>query len=334
MIGERRGTGNGPTVVLAGHLDTVFPEGTEVAVKREGSRYARPRDRGRLPRPRHRAGGRAGDGDEPHPADRARSCSWPTWGRRVRATCAARARSSAPRRRRSTTSSRWTAPASDSPPARSAATASRSSTRDPAGTATAPSGCRVPSTPWGARSRRSPTSRCRVPPRPRSTWASSSGGTSVNTISPLGAMEVDMRSESPASLAELEAKFTGGGAGGARRGECALAAVIGEDHGEADGHGHPAGSSRERHVADRPDGAGGGTGAGLRGARRGASSTDSNIPMSLGIPAVTIDGGGIGRGRPLARRVVRRRPRRLEGAAVGAAAGDDAGGPQRRSWAG
>lgn len=28
----------------------------------------------------------------------------------------------------------------------------------------------------------------------------------------------------------------------------------------------------------------------------GASSTDANIPMSLGIPAITIDGGGIGRG--------------------------------------
>ena len=31
-------------------------------------------------------------------------------------------------------------------------------------------------------------------------------------------------------------------------------------------------------------------------ARASASSTDSNIPMSLGIPAVTIDGGGAGRG--------------------------------------
>ena len=28
----------------------------------------------------------------------------------------------------------------------------------------------------------------------------------------------------------------------------------------------------------------------------GASSTDSNIPMSLGIPAITIDGGGEGKG--------------------------------------
>ena len=33
VIGERRGTGGGPTVVLAGHLDTVFPEGTDVKVR-------------------------------------------------------------------------------------------------------------------------------------------------------------------------------------------------------------------------------------------------------------------------------------------------------------
>ena len=39
VIGERRGTGSGPTVVIAGHLDTVFPEGTDVTVKHEGARY-------------------------------------------------------------------------------------------------------------------------------------------------------------------------------------------------------------------------------------------------------------------------------------------------------
>ncbi|MFL5608789.1 MAG: M20/M25/M40 family metallo-hydrolase [Gemmatimonadaceae bacterium] len=38
VIGERPGTGGGPTVVLAGHLDTVFPEGTDVRVKRAGTR--------------------------------------------------------------------------------------------------------------------------------------------------------------------------------------------------------------------------------------------------------------------------------------------------------
>lgn len=39
VIGERRGTGGGPTIVLAGHLDTVFPEGTDVKVRRVGERY-------------------------------------------------------------------------------------------------------------------------------------------------------------------------------------------------------------------------------------------------------------------------------------------------------
>ncbi|HET9013615.1 MAG TPA: M20/M25/M40 family metallo-hydrolase, partial [Gemmatimonadaceae bacterium] len=38
VIGERRGAGDGPTVVLAGHLDTVFPEGTDVRVRNENGR--------------------------------------------------------------------------------------------------------------------------------------------------------------------------------------------------------------------------------------------------------------------------------------------------------
>jgi tripeptide aminopeptidase len=42
VIARRPGTGKGPTVVLAGHLDTVFPEGTAVAVTREGPRYKAP----------------------------------------------------------------------------------------------------------------------------------------------------------------------------------------------------------------------------------------------------------------------------------------------------
>src|SRR5215217_508055 len=42
VIAERKGTGNGPTVVIAGHLDTVFPEGTDVKVKRSGERLSGP----------------------------------------------------------------------------------------------------------------------------------------------------------------------------------------------------------------------------------------------------------------------------------------------------
>jgi acetylornithine deacetylase/succinyl-diaminopimelate desuccinylase-like protein len=42
VIAERPGTGKGPTIVLAGHLDTVFPEGTDVKVKDEGGRMKGP----------------------------------------------------------------------------------------------------------------------------------------------------------------------------------------------------------------------------------------------------------------------------------------------------
>ena len=42
VTGLRRGRGNGPIVVAASHLDTVFPEGTDVKVRREGTRLFAP----------------------------------------------------------------------------------------------------------------------------------------------------------------------------------------------------------------------------------------------------------------------------------------------------
>ena len=42
VIAERRGRGRGATVVLAAHLDTVFPEGTDVRVTREGNTFRGP----------------------------------------------------------------------------------------------------------------------------------------------------------------------------------------------------------------------------------------------------------------------------------------------------
>jgi tripeptide aminopeptidase len=41
-IGERSGIGDGPTVVIAGHLDTVFPETTDVRTRRVGGRIYGP----------------------------------------------------------------------------------------------------------------------------------------------------------------------------------------------------------------------------------------------------------------------------------------------------
>src|SRR6187401_722986 len=38
VLGLRKGTGSGPLVAVAAHLDTVFPEGTDVRVRREGNR--------------------------------------------------------------------------------------------------------------------------------------------------------------------------------------------------------------------------------------------------------------------------------------------------------
>lgn len=42
VLGLRKGSGKGPLVVFAAHLDTVFPEGVDVTVKREGTRLSAP----------------------------------------------------------------------------------------------------------------------------------------------------------------------------------------------------------------------------------------------------------------------------------------------------
>ena len=42
VMGLRKGTGGGPLVAIAAHLDTVFPEGTDVKVKRDGTRLSAP----------------------------------------------------------------------------------------------------------------------------------------------------------------------------------------------------------------------------------------------------------------------------------------------------
>ncbi|MEQ1595926.1 MAG: M20/M25/M40 family metallo-hydrolase [Casimicrobium sp.] len=42
VIARRAGNGSGPTLVVSAHLDTVFPEGTDVKVKKQGERYSAP----------------------------------------------------------------------------------------------------------------------------------------------------------------------------------------------------------------------------------------------------------------------------------------------------
>lgn len=42
VIGRRPGRGNGPTLAVGAHMDTVFPEGTPIKVRQEGNRYYAP----------------------------------------------------------------------------------------------------------------------------------------------------------------------------------------------------------------------------------------------------------------------------------------------------
>ena len=120
------------------------------------------------------------------------------------------------------------------------------------------------------------------------------GGTSVNSIAFETTMTVDLRSEDPTALAELDALFRAA-MHEARAEEIARWDSAVDLQVDIVSIGvRPAGDQpRSAPIVQ----------AALAAAEElgfeaptGASSTDSNLPMSLGIPAVTIDGGGSGSG--------------------------------------
>ena len=136
----------------------------------------------------------------------------------------------------------------------------------------------------------------RTPSYPKTTFTvgTVAGGTSVNSIAADAVFAIDMRSNSPEELARLEAQAR----------QAAIAAVAEENarwnNGEI--------TVDFVLIGDRPTGL---TPVGspivqaaalafdanripLR--ELGISSTDSNVPMSLGIPAITMAGGGDGGG--------------------------------------
>lgn len=136
-----------------------------------------------------------------------------------------------------------------------------------------------------------------VPEDPKTTFAASvvSGGTSVNSIPDEILLEIDMRSRDPAALAALEEKMLA----------AANAAVEAENDARSTRDGRitlelqligdrPAGTTPEDHPLVR-DALSASRTFGFE-PRLDASSTDSNIAMSLGIPALTI-GSGAGGGR-------------------------------------
>ncbi|MDQ3697424.1 MAG: M20/M25/M40 family metallo-hydrolase [Gemmatimonadota bacterium] len=141
-------------------------------------------------------------------------------------------------------------------------------------------------------------SELRTPARPRTTFSVGvvSGGTSVNSISGEGTMEVDLRSESAQALAALDAEF-----------QRAIRRALAAENAR-----WPRSRTRLTLAIDtigiRPAGAQLDTARIVRVAQAAAralgvdpgatqaSSTDSNVPIALGVPAITIDGGGSGGG--------------------------------------
>src|SRR5438876_1445242 len=134
-----------------------------------------------------------------------------------------------------------------------------------------------------------------VPKQPKRTFNGGrvGGGTSVNSIPFEGWMELDMRSSDPASLAAVDASIQKAIDAAvveenARWGKAGTITVVKELVGD-----RPAGSTPES-AAIVKYGIAVATVLGFN-ADLGEGSTDSNLPMSLKIPAITIGGGGRGR---------------------------------------
>jgi acetylornithine deacetylase/succinyl-diaminopimelate desuccinylase-like protein len=136
-----------------------------------------------------------------------------------------------------------------------------------------------------------------VPSDPKTTYAASvvSGGTSVNSIPDHILLEVDMRSSDPAALARLEQGMLAAAQAAVELENAARSVVPGRIALDPQLIGdRPAGTTPKEHplVQDAVSAA---QSAGFA-PRLDASSTDSNIPISLGIPALTL-GTGAGGGR-------------------------------------
>jgi tripeptide aminopeptidase len=135
-----------------------------------------------------------------------------------------------------------------------------------------------------------------VPAQPKTTFnvGRVGGGTSVNAIPFEAWMEVDMRSSDPASLKAVDAKFN-----------AALQQAVEEENKRWNNRGpvtvsaelvgvRPAGQTPEKSPIVQTALAVSRAMNSNETLREG--STDSNVPMNMGIPAITIGGGGGGSG--------------------------------------
>jgi tripeptide aminopeptidase len=294
-MGLRRGIGNGPLIVVAAHLDTVFPTGTDVRVRREGTKLFAPGigdDTRSLAvllgfmRAMDEAGIRTvsdilfvGDVGEEGLGDLRGVRHLFHEGKykdRIKAFFTV-----------------------DSPDMDNIATAGVGSKRywvvfrGPGGHSYGAFGLVSPMNAMAQAI--TELARVMVPAQPKTTYSASvvGGGTSVNAIPNEAWMEIDLRSEAPAELARLEARFHA----------VVDHAVQAENHARSTAQG--AITAEAKMIGDRPAGSTSADSDIVRlstaaiaahgfTTKHVASSTDANIPMALGIPAIKIGSGGSG----------------------------------------
>ena len=293
VIGRRPGTTDGPPVVVCAHLDTVFPRQTRVSVTRLGNRLAGPGigDNGRgvaamlaiatavdgetlaTERPIDFIGttGEEGTGDL-----RGAKHLFAHEGREAAAAIILDGAGDERIVHRALASRRY-----------------RLTFAGPGGHSWTAFG--VPNAVHAAAVTTARLARLPLPPSPRMTVSVGriGGGISVNSIPDRAWLEVDVRSASPAMIARLdrdvrEAALAGAAEENARRAPGSVmltyaVEVIGERPGGETAVDHPlvlAAMEATRLIGRNPELA--------------IASTDANIPISLGIPAVAIGAGGRG----------------------------------------
>ncbi|WP_298670367.1 M20/M25/M40 family metallo-hydrolase [uncultured Sphingomonas sp.] len=291
VMGLRKGTGGGPLLVVAAHLDTVFPEGTPIKVRREGDYLHAPGigdDTSSLPvllafiRALDKAGIRTrsdilfmGDVGEEGPGDLRGMRHLFTKGKykgRIAQFISIE-------------------------PGRDRVTNGGVGSKRYKVTFTGPGGHS-----YGAFGLVSPAyamgdaivefGKMKVPAHPRTTFNVGvvEGGTSVNSIPFETAMTVDMRSESKDELAKADAYLHSILPGAVDRENAARSTARGKISYEAKLIGdRPVGHTADDNALVRTAYAAIAVGGGKP--ELESSSTDANMPMSLGIPAITIGSG-------------------------------------------
>ena len=295
VMGVRRGIGNGSMIAVAAHLDTVFPEGTDVTVRREGTKLYAP-----------------GVGDD------TRSLAVLLAFLRAMDTAKIRTRNDilivgdvgeegrgdlrgvrhlfTKGRYRDKIEAFFTV---DSPNMDTIVVGGVGSKRysvrfrGPGGHSFGAFGIVNPM--YAMAQAIVALSRIEVPAEPATTYCVSivGGGTSINAIPEETWIDIDLRSESASELAKLDARCR----------EILMAAVEQENAARSTDEGaitleikmvgdRPAGST-PRHADIAQYATAAYRAHGFEPAHE-ASSTDANIPMSLGIPAIKIGSGGTG----------------------------------------